>query len=133
MRHPCSSASRDDVVHRVGERGFSIVELLLVFAIVGIAMIPLAGVQFGSSRQITDAERMTEATQIALSSIERVKMAGFNAAALGDTLSEPPFTAVTTVVPDSANPFLEEIRVRVTWDQRGAEREVVMAVKQSAR
>ena len=114
------------------DHGFSVVELLIVLTIVGIAMIPLAGIQFGSRQQVTESERMSEATQIATSRVEAAKLAGFGTAA-ADTLSEGSFVAVTRITPDAANPFLEEIEVTVSWSYGGRARDLVMAAKRSAR
>lgn len=114
------------------QRGVSVVEMLLVFTVLAIAMLPLAAVQFGSRREISQARTESQAMQIALAQIERARMLGFGEAA-GDSLHEPPFTAVTRVVPDPANPFLEEVQVRVTWIRGDQERELVVAGKQAPR
>ena len=117
---------------RHDERGFSVVEMLLVFTILAVAMLPLAAVQFQSRHQVSEAQRHTQATQIAQAQIERARMLGFGAAA-GDTLHEPPFTVISQVVPDPANPFLQEIQVTVQWPVDGETREIVLAGKQAAR
>lgn len=114
------------------QRGISIVEMLLVFTVLSIAMLPLAAVQFGSRREVAEAQRESQAMQIALQQIERARMVGFGEAA-GDSLHDPPFVAVTQVVPDPVNPFLEEVQVRVTWNRGTEERELVVAGKQAPR
>lgn len=111
--------------------GFSVMEMLLVFTLIGIAMIPMAAIQFTSRREVSEAERMSTATQMAMSQVERVKLEGF-ASAAPDTLYEDPFTIITTVLPDSTNPFLREVSVRVVWDAADGERDVTTAVMQSA-
>lgn len=113
-------------------RGFSVVEMLLVFTILAVAILPLAAVQFQSRYQVSEAQRQTRATQIALAQIERARMVGF-ANAAGDTLDIPPFRATTRVVADPANPFLQEIQVTVSWNFRGEDQELVMAGKQASR
>jgi Tfp pilus assembly protein PilV len=117
---------------RGDESGFSIVEMLIVFSILAIAMLPLTAVQLGSRHQITEAERQSQAVQIAQAQIERAKASGF-AAASGDTLVDPPFTAVTRVVPDAVSPFLQEIQVTVQWDYGDEPRTLTVASKQAAR
>ena len=112
--------------------GISVVEMLLVFTLLAVAMLPLASVQFESRREVAEARRESQAMQIALTQIERARMLGFGEAA-GDSLHDPPFTAVTSVVPDPANPFLEEVQVRVTWSRGSEERELVVAGKQAPR
>lgn len=118
-------------VHR-DQRGFSVIEMLLVFTILAVAVLPLAAVQFQSRHQVSEAQRQSRATQIALAQIERARMVGF-ANAVGDTLNDPPFVSTTQVVPDPVNPFLQEIQVTVSWNFRGENRELVMAGKQASR
>ena len=56
--------------------GFSVVEMLLVFTLVGLAMIPMAAIQFSSRREVSKADRMSLATEVAMSQVERVKLDG---------------------------------------------------------
>jgi prepilin-type N-terminal cleavage/methylation domain-containing protein len=112
--------------------GFSIVEMMVVFAIIGVAMIPLASVQFKSRHEITEAERQSQATQLAQAQLERIKMAGFGAAAT-DTLQQDVFTITSAAQPDAANSFLREITVQVSWEYNGGPRQVTLAAKQSSR
>ena len=114
------------------QRGFSVIEMLLVFTILAVAVLPLAAVQFQSRHQVSEAQRQSRATQIALAQIERARMVGF-ANAVGDTLNDPPFVSTTQVVADPVNPFLQEIQVTVSWNFRGEDRELVMAGKQASR
>lgn len=114
-----------------GEDGFSVVEMLLVFTVVGIALIPMATIQFSSRTQVREADRMSLATEVAISHLETVKLDGFEAA-VPETLQDDPYTIITTVLPDSTNPFLRELTVRVVWDAADGERDVTMAAMQSA-
>ncbi|HKK72987.1 MAG TPA: type II secretion system protein [Candidatus Krumholzibacteria bacterium] len=111
--------------------GFSVVEMLIVFTIVGIAMIPMAAIQFSSRREVAQADRMSRATELAVSQLELIKLDGF-AAAVPETLVVDDYTVVTTAVPDSTNPFLREVAVRVEWPAPGGTRDVTMAAMQSA-
>ena len=106
--------------------------MLLVFTVLAVAMLPLASVQMSSRREVSEARRESQAMQIALEQIERARMLGFGQAA-ADSLVESPFVAVTSIVPDPVNPFLEEIQVRVTWTYGDDERELVVAGKQAPR
>ena len=105
---------------------------LLVFTILAVAIIPLASVQFRSRTQISEAERQSQAVQIAQAMLERTKMRGFNNAQ-PDTLVRPPFVAISNVVPDAANPFLQEIQVSVNWSYGAEPRALTIATKQAAR
>jgi prepilin-type N-terminal cleavage/methylation domain-containing protein len=112
--------------------GFTMVEMLIVFSLLAITLIPLATVQFQARHQVSEAELQTRATQIAMGRIERARTLGF-ANATGDTLLDPPFTASTRVVADPVNPFLQEVQVTVTWRYRGNDRRLVLAGKLAAR
>lgn len=111
--------------------GFSVVEMLIVFTIVGIAMIPMAAIQFSSRREVAQADRMSRATELALSQLELIKLEGFDAA-VPDTAEIDDYVLITSVVPDSTNPFLREVAVRVEWPAPGGTRDVTMATMQSA-
>lgn len=111
--------------------GFSVVEMLIVFTIVGIAMIPMAAIQFSSRREVAQADRMSRATELALSQLELIKLEGFDAA-VEDTAEIDDYVLITSVVPDSTNPFLREVAVRVEWPAPGGIRDVTMATMQSA-
>lgn len=125
MKHRVSRVTgRDD--------GFTMVEMLIVFSLLAITLIPLATVQFQARHQVSEAELQTRATQIAMGRIERARTLGF-ANATGDTLLESPFTASTRVVADPVNPFLQEVQVTVTWSYRGNDRQLVLAGKLAAR
>ncbi len=126
IRNPYSRRIRSD------RSGFSIVEMMIVFAILGIAMIPLASVQFKSRHEITEAERQSQATQLAQAQLELIRMGGFNAAAT-DTVQQGVFTVVSGAQPDPANPFLRELSVQVTWNYNGNQRSLTLAAKQAAR
>lgn len=115
-----------------GESGFSIVEIMIVFAILGVAMIPLASIQLQSRHQISEAERQSQAVQLAQAQLERIKMAGFESA-VADTTDLGAFTRISSAQPDPVNPFLRELSVEVQWVYNGNPRSVLLAAKQSAR
>jgi Tfp pilus assembly protein PilV len=125
-RHPDQSRRRA----RRSQAGFSIVEMLLVFAIIGIAVLPLATVQFYSRREVTEAGRHTRAVEMAQATIERMRARGFGQA-VPDTLQDGPFTAASGVVPIS--PTLEELRVTVSWQHGESPRSLTLSCLQSMR
>jgi len=122
-----------DRIQRLGdERGFSVVEMLIVFTVLAVAMLPLASVQFGARQQVSESLRQSQAVQLAASEIERVRSQGFENA-VGDTASVDVFTYRTRIVPDAANPFLQEIQVQVAWQYGNEARSLTLASKQAAR
>lgn len=107
-------------------------EMLLVFTVVGVALIPLAAIQFSSRNEVSQADRMSLATEIAVSRLEEIKFEGFGSTVPETLQADDDYTIITTVVPDTLNPFLRELTVRVVWETVGGERDVTMAALQSA-
>ena len=67
--------------------GFTLVEILIVLAVLSIGIIPLALVQSNARREVGHADRYTQALALAQSRIEQIKGLGFGSAApdSGDT------------------------------------------------
>lgn len=117
---------------RFGDRGFSTIEMLAVFTVLAIALIPLVSIQLRARNQISESQRESQANQLAVDQIERIRAAGF-ANAAPDSGSTEHFEWNVTVSPDSTNPFLQEIQVRVDWDYGGESRTLTLASKQARR
>lgn len=114
------------------EAGFSLIEVLVVLTVLGLAMMPLASTQFNSRRAITQADRQSQAMQVAIEQIERARMSGFGAA-VADSVTIGEYEVLTQLVPDGANPFLEEVRVTVQWTAEGGPKSLFIAGKRAAR
>lgn len=112
--------------------GFSIVEMLVVFTVLAVALLPLASIQFRARQEISESMRQGQANQLALDQIERLRAAGF-ANAQADTGTTGPFDWTVQVAADPANPFLQELQVQVQWTYNGQDRTLTMASKQAAR
>jgi prepilin-type N-terminal cleavage/methylation domain-containing protein len=72
----------------VSQKGVSIVEVLVSLAIIAIVFVVLANTQLGNLRITRDSQQASEATQIAIATLERIKAgvttpAGFSAALNG--------------------------------------------------
>lgn len=115
-----------------GQKGFSIVEMLAVFTVLAVALLPLASIQFRARQEISQSMRESQATQLAQDLIERTRGQGF-ANAAPDSSTQGVFTYAVNVVPDATNPFLQEIQVTISWDYEGATQQLTMASKQAAR
>jgi len=105
------------------EGGFSLVEVLIVFVLVGVALMPLAGVQLSSRRAVDEAQRYGEAVALAQTQLEQLRATGFGAA-VADSVQNGPFTVLTSVTPElngSGLPStdLERLSVRVRWTEKG--------------
>ena len=117
---------------RKSEGGFSLIETLIVLTVLALAMLPLASTQFSSRRTITQADRQTQAMQVAVEQIERARMGGFGAA-IADTVQEGDYLIVTRVLPDSTNPFLEEVQIVVNWNDPAGPQTLTVATKRADR
>lgn len=106
------------------EGGFSLVEVLLVFVLVGVALMPLAGVQINSRRAVDEAQRYGEAVALAQTQLEQLRVTGFGVAT-ADSLSDGPFTILTVIGPEIdqgtgvASTELERLNVQVRWVEKG--------------
>ncbi len=116
--------------HR-NEDGFSLVEILIVFVLIGVALMPLAGVQLNSRRTVHDSMRYGTAVQLAQNELEKLRAAGFGTA-VADSTRNGNFTIVTTVTPE-INPLtglpsneLERLSVSVLWQEDDGQRSVVL-------
>ena len=112
--------------------GFSLVETLVVLTVLAVAMLPLASTQFNSRRAITKADRQTQAMQIAVEQVERARMGGFGAA-IQDTLQNGDYEIFMQVVPDTTNPFLEELQIVVNWESDTGPQALVLSTKRAGR
>jgi len=120
------------------DAGFSVIEMLLVFAIVGIAMLPLAGIQFGSREAVREANRHSEAVIMAQAALEEMRAAGFNNSQ-PDTVQNGVFTVASSaeqfVDPATGLPsnFVEELMVTVLWRDGADPRSLTLSTLQARR
>lgn len=112
--------------------GFSLIEALIVLTVLALAMLPLASTQFSSRRTIAQADRQTQAMQVAVEQVERARMSGFGAA-IADTIHDGDFVVFTQVVADTTNPFLEEVQIVVNWETPSGPRNLVVSSKRAGR
>lgn len=113
-------------------RGFSLIEMMAVFTVLAVAILPLASIQFRARQEISESMRESQATQLAHDLIENARAAGF-ATAQPDSATSGVFDYVVDIVPDASNPFLQEIQVNITWNYEGEVQTLTMASKQAAR
>jgi prepilin-type N-terminal cleavage/methylation domain-containing protein len=118
--------------HATDKDGFSLVETLVVLTVLAVAMLPLASTQFNSRRAITKADRQTQAMHIAVEQVERARMGGFGSA-IQDTIHDGEYEILTQVVPDTLNPFLEELQIVVNWESEAGPQALVLSSKRAGR
>jgi prepilin-type N-terminal cleavage/methylation domain-containing protein len=113
-------------------RGFSLIEMMAVFTVLAVAILPLASIQIRARQEISESMREGQATQLAHDLIENARASGF-ATAQADSSVSGVFTYSVNIVPDAVNPFLQEIQVNVIWQYEGETQQLTMASKQASR
>ena len=121
-----------NIFRRDDNRGFSTIEILAVFTILAVALIPLVSIQMRARQQISESQREAQANQLAVDQIERIRAGGF-ANAAPDSGSTEHFEWNVAVTQDPDNQFLQEIQVRVDWSYGGEDRTLTLASKQASR
>jgi prepilin-type N-terminal cleavage/methylation domain-containing protein len=102
---------------RAGERGFSLVEVLIALVIAGSALVTVQLVSFASILHQTRRENETIALGLAEEVLERSLG---SPAAEPETSFEPPFERFNrevTVTPWIARPALREVSVTIRWSE----------------
>jgi len=92
--------------------GFTLIEILIVMAVLSIGIIPLAVVQSNARREVNHADRYTQAIALAQSRIEQIKGAGFGAA-VPDSGDTGQLRWVTDV--QNVSFGMDQVGVTVTW------------------
>lgn len=93
--------------------GFTLVEILMVMAVLSIGIIPLAVVQSRARREVSHADRYTQAIILAQSRIEQAKGAGF-----GNAVPDSGNVGQLRWVADVQNVSfgMNQVGVTVTWN-----------------
>jgi prepilin-type N-terminal cleavage/methylation domain-containing protein len=105
------------------QRGFSLMELIVVMVILTIAILPLALVQTRSNRSVFDSGQYTEAVQVAQMQMEAAKSHGF-AGAAPDSGMVNTFQWRTRV--NNVSFGLNRVEVTVRWQEKERQRQVVI-------
>jgi len=107
--------------HRTGNKGFSLLEVLVTVVILSVALLGLAGLMLSSMRNNHSAYQRSQATWLAYDIIDRAR-ANRNLALAGSyniALTAPAPTPVTATSPDSP-PAKSPIQVQDLAQWRGA-------------
>jgi prepilin-type N-terminal cleavage/methylation domain-containing protein len=95
-----------------GNRGITLVEVMVVLVVIAIGIIPIAVVQSHSSRDVVKSGQRTAALNVAQNQMERIKSLGFTAAA-SDSGSAGPYNWRAIVTNQSLG--LNRVTVTVSW------------------
>ena len=107
-----------------GRGGFSLGEILVVMVILGIGIIPLAMVQHRARREVSKADRFTQAITVAQRQLEEMKGAGFGNAA-PDSGAVGAIEWATNV--QNVAFGLNRLEVTVNWAEEGQDRTLTVA------
>lgn len=105
------------------ERGFSLVELMVVLVILAVGILPIAYVQTRAQQSVFDSGRETEALGVAQTIMETARSQGFGTVVdgAGDVGTYQWTRTVQTV-----SFGLQQISVTVNWNERGRPRSVTV-------
>jgi len=112
-RSRCSGRPLPQCGPRPDRGGFTLVEILIVMAILSIGIVPLAVVQSNARREVNHADRYTQAIVLAQSRIEQAKGAGF-----GNAVPDSGDVGQLRWVADVQNVSfgMNQVGVTVTWN-----------------
>ncbi len=120
------------------QAGFSLVEVLIVFIIVSLAVLPLAGVQLSSRRAVDEAQRYGEAVEVAQTQLEKLRVDDFGVVGTNNFVVNR-FNVQTDVQPQInpntgiASSTLETLHVTVNWVEKGDSLSVDLSGLRAAR
>jgi prepilin-type N-terminal cleavage/methylation domain-containing protein len=112
------------------ERGFTLVELMVVVVFIAVGIMTLVLVQTNAYRDIYKTGMQTRALDIAQLQLETARSAGY-ALAAADSGVTGGFTWLCSV--DSASVGLRQVTSTVSWTERGVTRSVRLIDLLSAR
>ncbi|MDH4036810.1 MAG: prepilin-type N-terminal cleavage/methylation domain-containing protein [Candidatus Krumholzibacteria bacterium] len=117
------------------QRGFSLVELMVVMAILAVGLLPLAFIQTRAQQNVADSGRFTEALALAQMQMESAKSLGSGNVATDSGLVDV-YTwrrDVTTLVPGPVPARLDRITLSVNWTEHGRPQSLQIINMMSAR
>ena len=118
------------VLRKPDRGGFTLTEIMVVMVILVIGIMPLAMVQNQSRREVTKADRFTQAITLAQEQLEQMKGLGFgNAVPDTGIVGQITWSSNVTVVSFG----LERIDVTVDWQDEDGPKTVTLADMVSVR
>jgi prepilin-type N-terminal cleavage/methylation domain-containing protein len=119
------------------ERGFTLVEMLVVIVLLSVLLVPMIGYFIQSRMVSSDAHIEGEATRVAQSQMESLIATPWEAIQSGqkpDSDLPVPFEQMTWTVSDEGTSLLKRLEVQVKWrDLRGTEQSYTMVTFRSSR
>ena len=105
-------------------KGFSLIELMVVLVILTIGLLPLALVQTRASEDVTESGQFSEAVRVAELQMESAKALGFGNVATDSGTVDGFYTWDRQVTNVSLG--LDQIVVDVQWNEKGDPRNITV-------
>ncbi|MCM8770233.1 MAG: prepilin-type N-terminal cleavage/methylation domain-containing protein [Candidatus Omnitrophica bacterium] len=114
---------------RKGDPGFTIIEFLLAFVILSIALIAASVFPYASSKNLHQADTSRLATWKAIEKIERIK--GSDYSLIQDETESITIGNISaqriTSVSENVSPSYKIVNVKVTWGNLGSQEEISLS------
>ena len=106
-------------------KGFTLLEVLIAIVVLSVALLGTASLTGSIIGYNQFADQVTKATTLAQGKIEEFKNTDY-ATIAGSSVTQSIYTISWDVVPDSPATDMKTITVTVSWNWKGAARDVVL-------
>jgi len=132
---------RISVHRRDGQDGFTLIELVVAMAILGMGMMAAVSMHFGTARNNTNGNIITQANMLAKTQLETLKNQNITALGQGGPFPNADLSSIPLINPDGQNGGIfrrywtiqnlgtdaRRITVTVEWGRFGSQRQVVIS------
>jgi prepilin-type N-terminal cleavage/methylation domain-containing protein len=132
---------RKPVRRRDGQDGFTLIELVVAMAILGMGMMAAVSMHFGTARNNTNGNIITQANMLAKTQLETLKNQNITALGQGGPFPSADLSSIPLINPDGQNGGIfrrywtienlgtdaRRITVTVEWGRFGSQRQVVIS------
>jgi prepilin-type N-terminal cleavage/methylation domain-containing protein len=132
---------RKSMHRRYGQDGFTLIELMIAMAILGMGMVAAVSMHFGTARNNTNGNIITQANMLAKTQLETLKSLNIAGLVQGGPFPSTDLSSIPLISPDGQNGGIfrrywtienlgtdaRRITVTVEWGRLGSQRRVVFA------
>jgi prepilin-type N-terminal cleavage/methylation domain-containing protein len=106
-----------------GREGFTLVEIMMVLMILTVGVLPIAIIQHQAREEVSEADRYSQAVEVAQLHLERIKGMGFGNGVV-ETGTAGQVTWASQI--NQVSFGLERITVTATWNNDGSQETVTL-------